>query len=193
MVSVTPEHLSIDTLLGYWLDDADAAATDAVDEHLMQCDACGRLLDGLIALGDGVRVAFRAGAVSAVTSAAFVDRLAEEGMKVREYRLAHNGSVNCTVAPEDELLVSHLEAPLQGIERLDALAELSIAPGVQHKLEDIPFDPQVGEVLYVSKLAEVRKLPAHTAKITLLAVASRGTREVGRYTFHHLPWPGHQA
>jgi len=190
-MSATSSHPSIDTLLDYWLHDSDAATTDAVDEHLMQCDACGQVLDGLIALGDGVRAAFRAGAVAAVTSGAFVQRLAAQGLQVREYRLPHNGSVNCTVAPEDDLLVAHLEAPLQGIERLDALAQLSIEPGVQHRLQDIPFDAQAGEVLYVSKLAEVKQLPAHTAQITLLAVDSGGTREVGQYTFHHRPWPGH--
>jgi hypothetical protein len=187
-MSATLNHLSIDMLLDYWLHDSDAANTDAVDEHLMQCDACGQVLDELIALGDGVRVAFRAGAVSAVTSGAFVQRLAGQGLHVREYRLPHNGSVNCTVAPEDELLVSHLEAPLQGVERLDALTQLSIDPGVQHRLHDIPFDPQAGEVLYVPKLAEVRQLPAHTMEVTLLAVESGGTREVGRYTFRHRPW-----
>jgi len=183
-------HPSIATLLDYWLHDSDAAATDRVDEHLMQCDACGQVLDGLVALGDGVRVAFRAGEVATVTSGDFVKRLAAQGLKVREYRLPHNGSVNCTVAPEDELLVSHLEAPLQGVERLDALAQLSIEPEVQHRLHDIPFDPQAGEVVYVPKLTEVRNLPAHTLKVTLLAVEPGGTREVGRYIFRHRPWPG---
>jgi hypothetical protein len=186
----TLDHPSIDLLRDYWLHDSDAATTDAVDEHLMQCDACGQLLDGLVALGDGVREAFRAGAVAAVTSGAFVQRLAAQGLKVREYRLPHDGSVNCTVAPEDELLVSHLEAPLQGVQRLDALAQLSTEPDVQHRLQDIPFDPQAGEVLYVPKLTDIRKLPAHTLTITLLAVESGGTREVGRYTFRHRPWPG---
>ena len=192
-MTATTSHPSVDVLLDYWLHDSDAATTDSVDEHLMQCEACGEVLDGLIALGDGVRAAFRAGAVSAVTSDAFVRRLAERGLRVREYRLPHNGSVNCTVAPEDELLVAHLEAPLRGVERLDALAQLSTEPGVQHRLEDIPFDPRVGEVLYVPKLAEVRHLPAHVAQVTLLAVESGGTREVGRYTFRHRPWPDHQS
>lgn len=183
-------HPSIATLLDYWLHDSDTATTDAVDEHLMQCDACGQVLDGLVALGNGVRVAFRAGDVAMVTSGDLVQRLTAQGLKVREYRLPHNGSVNCTVAPEDELLVSRLEAPLQGIERLDALAQLSIEPDVQHRLHDIPFDPQAGEVLYVPKLTEVRHLPAHTLTVTLLAVESGGAREVGRYTFRHRPWPG---
>ena len=87
--------------------------------------------------------------------------------------------------------MSYLEAPLQGVERLDALAHLSIEPGVQHRLQDIPFDPQAGEVLYVPKLAEVRQRPAHTLEVTLLAVESAGTRELARYTFRHRPWPGH--
>lgn len=191
-MSAAPEHPSIDMLLDYWLHDGDATGTDAVDEHLMRCDACGEVLDGLIALGAGVREALRAGAVSVVTSAAFVQRLAGQGLRVREYRLPHNGSVNCTVAPEDELLVARLEAPLGGVQRLDARAELSIEPGVQHDLHDVPFDARAGEVICVSKIAEVRDLPAHTMQLTLLGVHAGGdTRELGRYTFHHRPWRGH--
>jgi len=128
--------------------------------------------------------------VSAITSAAFVQRLAAQGLRVREYRLAHNGSVDCTVAPDDELLVSHLEVPLQGVERLDAIARLSLEPDVEHRLHDIPFDPRAGEVLYLPKLAQVRRMPAHTLHVTLLAVDGSGTRELGRYAFRHRPWDG---
>lgn len=190
-MSAAPEHPSIDLLLDYWLHESDAASTEAVDEHLMRCDACGEALDGLIALSAGVREALRAGAVSMVTSAAFVQRLAGQGLRVREYRLPHNGSVNCTVAPEDELLVARLQAPLQGVQRLDARAELSIEPGVRHELHDVPFDAGAGEVVCVSRIADVRCLPAHTMQLTLLAVDSDRTREVGRYTFHHQPWAEH--
>ena len=36
-MSATPQdHPSIDALLDYWLHDSDAAATEAIDEHLMQ-------------------------------------------------------------------------------------------------------------------------------------------------------------
>jgi hypothetical protein len=182
-------HLSPAELLDYWLHDSDPAATDAADEHLMHCEACGEQLDGLIALGHGVRAAFRAGAVSAVTSGAFLRHLRATGLRVREYRLPHNGSVHCTVAPEDEMLASTLEAPLQGVQRLDALAELSIDPGVTHRLEDLPFEAASGEVLYLPRLAQVRALPAHTLQVTLLSVEPAGTREVGRYAFHHRPWP----
>jgi hypothetical protein len=190
--ATTGPHLSTEQLLDYWLRDSDADATDAVDEHLMQCDACGQALDGLVALGQGIRDAVRAGTVGAVMSAGFAQRLAAQGIKVREYRLAPGGSVNCSVAPEDELLVSYLELPPlpAGLQRLDLHTELSLEPGVRHVRQDIPFDAQASEVVHVVKLAEVRRRPAHTVQATLVAVADGSERTVGRYLFNHQPWAG---
>ena len=113
-------------------------------------------------------------------------------MKVREYRLPPGGSVNCTVAPEDELLVSHLDlAPLQaGAQRLDLHVEVSLQPGVRHERHDIPIDPQAGEVVYVSKLADIRRRPAHTVQAMLVAVDDGSERVVARYRFNHRPWAG---
>jgi len=191
-MSATPfEHPTPEALLDYWLDDSAPAAVEAIDEHLMQCDACGSALDELIALGEGVRAAFRSGAVAAMATGAFLERVVGDGVRVREYRLPHNGSVNCTVAPDDELLVAHLETPLQGVERLDAVVTLSFEPDVQHRLDDVPFDAQAGEVLWMPKFGLVRNAPAHTAEVTLLSVDAGVAHELGRYTFRHRPWPGH--
>ena len=182
-------HLGVDTLLAWWLRETDEATTGAVDEHLMGCDACGEALDGLIALGEGVRAAFEAGLVGAVTTAAFVDRLVGQGLRVREYRLSHNGGVDCTVAPDDELLVAHLAVPsLAAVERLDAILELSLEPGVEHRLEDVPFDARATEVLYLPRLASVRAAPAHVHVVRLLAVSGGTSAELGRYEFRHRPW-----
>ena len=191
-MSATPQHHpSIEALLDYWLDDGDPAAIEAIDEHLMRCDPCGQALDDLVALGDGVRAAFRSGAVATMATDAFLKRVVGRGVHVREYRLPRNGSVNCTVGPDDELLVAHLETPLQGVERLDAVVTLSFEPDVQHRLQDVPFDSQAGEVLWLPKLRLVRNAPAHTAEVTLLSVDAGAPRELGRYTFRHRPWPGH--
>ena len=190
-MSATPQdHPSIEALLDYWLDDGDPAAIAAIDEHLMRCDPCGQALDDLVALGDGVRAAFRSGAVAAMATDAFLKRLVGHGVQVREYRLPHNGSVNCMVAPEDELLVAHLETPLQGVERLDAIVTLSFEPDVQHRLQDVPFDAQAGEVIWLPKFDLIRNAPAHTAEVTLLSVDAGIAHELGRYTFRHQPWPG---
>jgi hypothetical protein len=183
-------HLGADALLDYWVGESSPAETDAAEAHLMRCEPCGEALDELIALGAGIRAAVRAGEVWAVTGAALAQRFADEGRRVREYRLAHNGSVNCTVAPQDEVLVSRLAAPLQGVRRLDLLNEVSLEPGVWNRAEDIPFDPDSGEVVLLARLARIRELPEHTMRVKLLAVEPEGTRELGTYAYRHRPWPG---
>jgi len=182
-------HVPIETLLAWWLHETDAAATDAVDEHLLRCDACGETLDALVGLAEGVRTAFKAGLVGAIVSGAFVARAAARGHRVREYRLAQNGGVDCTVAPEDELLVSRLQAALAGVERVDAILEFSHAPGVRHRIEDVPFDVAAGEVVYLPKIAEVKRAPANTHTVTLVAAQDGAERALGTYTFRHRPWP----
>jgi hypothetical protein len=183
-------HLSTGALLEYWLGETSPEDTDAAEEHLMHCEPCGEALDELIALGDGVRGALVAGEVAAVSGGAFAQRLADEGLRVREYRLPHNGSVQCTIAPDDEVLVGHLAVPLQGVQRLDLLNEFSVEPGVWHRLEDIPFDPDAGEVVWIAKSARVREFPEHTMRMKVIAVDPDGSRELGMFTFQHRPWPG---
>jgi len=131
----------------------------------MRCDSCGEALDELIALGEGVRSAFRAGEVWVASSEAFARRVAGEGRRVREYRLAHNGSVHCTVAPDDEVLLTRVAAPLQGVRRLDVEVENSLAPGESQRLEDVPFDPEAGEVVWLANIARIRELPEHTMRV----------------------------
>ena len=189
-MTVGRTHLSADALLDYWLRESGPAETDAAEEHLMRCDTCGEALDELIALGEGVRTAFRAGEVWVASSEAFAQRVAGEGRRVREYRLAHNGSVHCTVAPDDEVLLTRVAAPLQGVQRVDVARETSLAPGEWVRVEDVPFDPEAGELLWLGNIARIRELPEHTMRVKLLAVEGSGARELGTYTFRHRPWPG---
>ena len=181
-------HVPVETLLAWWLHETDAAETDAIDEHLLRCDACGETLDALVALGDGVRGAFKAGLVGAIATGEFVARLVARGRRVREYRLPCNGGVDCTVAADDELLVGRLQTPLGGVERLDAVLEFSFAPGVRHRIEDVPFQAGAGEVIYLPKIADVKAMPAHTHTVTLVARRGGAESARGTYTFRHRPW-----
>jgi hypothetical protein len=119
MSAIHDPHIPLEVLLQDWLGESDPITRDAVDAHLMACDACGELLDDVVALQAGVRDAVQAGAVALVTGPGFLQRLAARGARIREYRLPHNGSVNCTVAPEDEVLASRVQVPLHGVERVD--------------------------------------------------------------------------
>ena len=178
-------HLDGDTLLDYWLGDTDAATTEAIDAHLMGCDACGARLDEVIALSRGVHDAFAHGDVPSMVTAAFVERLKAAGHQVHEYRVPHNGSVVCSLAPGDDQLVSRLDAPLAGVTRLDAVFTFSFAPGRPERLHDIPFDAASGQVLFAPKMSFVRQQPSHDFVVRLLAVDAGGERELGHYTFHH--------
>lgn len=186
-MSAITRHFDEQTLLAYWLGETDAALTDAIDLHLLGCDPCGHTLDEFVALGHAVREAFERGLVHAFVSGSFVQRLVDEGRHVREYRLPRNGSVNCHAAPDDDVLVSRLEAPFAGVERIDAVLRLSIADA-EYRADDIPFDPATGEVLMVPKIAIVRGLPAHVLTVRLIAHAAGQERTLGEYRLNHSPW-----
>lgn len=178
-------HPGWQALVDYWLGDTDAAATAAIDEHLLHCDDCGAVFDEIVALGRGVRDAFAGGLVPCVLTADLVERLKASGRRVREYAVPAGGSVQCAVAPDDDMLVSRMRAPLAGVRRLDALFSFSFAPGQEQRLQDLPFDASAGELLLAHKLDQVRRLPSHEVSLRLLSVDDAGEREIARYTFHH--------
>jgi len=178
------------TLLEYWLGELDEAQEGRLDEHLLGCGHCSATLQSLVDIAGEVRAAVRAGAVHSVLSDAFVRRLAAQGLRLREYRAPHNGSVYCTVAPDDDLLITRLDAPLAGVERLD-VERLGGGGAVLERLRDVPFDAAAGEVVFTPRMEHIRALPASTVRYRLLAVAPTGERLVGEYTFHHTPYrPG---
>jgi hypothetical protein len=179
-------HVDFDRLVDYWFDDMSEADVATIDEHLMRCDSCGAQAEGIALLAHGTRDAFAAGEVGAVVSAGFIARLVARDVRVREYRVGPGGSVHCTLAPEDEVLISRLEVPLGGVRRLDLVAEAS--EGVTEHFADVPFDPASGELLLASRVSHVRLLPAHDLTLRLFAVADADSREIAEYVFHHRPW-----
>lgn len=180
-------HTAFEELVEYWLGEIDDARTQDIDMHLLACDACGAQLDEVVALAQGVREAFANGLVHSFISAAFIARLVESGMRVREYLIPHNGSVNCSVSPQDEVLVGRLVAPLEGVSRVDVAIRLSLKDGDEW-FYDVPFDVTSGQVLIAPKISQVRKLPMHDVYIRLLAVDDTDSREIGHYTLHHSGW-----
>lgn len=170
-------------LIAYWLGELDAAEEARIDEHLLGCSTCGGELAGLVALAGGIRAAFKEGLVHAFVTGSFVARLAAQGARLREYRVPRDGSVSCTVTPEDDFVVAHLAAPLAGVTQLDAVV---YAPGAPPKrVRDIPFDPQSGEVVSLPDLVRLRSMPDHQQRIQLIALDERGERMLGEYTFNH--------
>jgi hypothetical protein len=182
-------QIDFEALIAYWLGELPAAVEEPLEEHLFGCAQCTRRLEALAAMGSGIRAAVRAGTVAAVISLPFLEQLKKEGFRIREYRLAPGGRVDCTLRADEDAVVSRLQAQLAGVTRLDALQTLDIGGERVRELrvEDVPFDPAAGEVVLIPSAAELRSLPANTARVTLIAVDEAGERTLGEYTFAHTP------
>ena len=128
-----------------------------------------------------------------VVSDVFLERAAEEGLRVREYAPPSGGSVQCTVSAEDDILVGRLAANLSGARRVDLT--FCDEHGVElSRLTDIPVRPGAGSVAYQESIDFMKAAPSLTLIARLVTVdETGGERVLGEYAFHHtrtLPGPG---
>jgi hypothetical protein len=172
------------TLIEYWLGELPAEAQTAVEEHFLGCAHCAAQLEGLVELAEGIRALGARGVTHLIATRALLDEWSAKGLKMREYRLAPGESVQCTVTPEDDLVISRLRAPLEDVTRLDMVR---IGEQGDTRLPDIPFDAAAGEVFFCPPMPFLRALGSSTLRVRLLAVDDRGERPLGEYTFHHSP------
>lgn len=180
--------LELETLIAYWLGELPPAAAEPLEEHLFACAGCSARLEEVAALASGIRAAVSGGRVAAMISAAFLEALRREGLRIPEYRVPPGGRAECTLRADDDAVVGRMQAALAGVKRVDALQRLEVGGKVSEtRLEDVPFDPGAGEVLMLPSTAKLRKLPANTMRVRLVAVGEAGERALGEYTFAHTP------
>jgi Putative zinc-finger len=176
----------ISTLIEYWLGELNFSQEAALEEHLFGCAECHARLRRLVNLGRDIRDTVREGEVGIVLTPGFVSRLQQSGLKIREYRLQPGGSVNCTIAPEDDLVVAHLHAPLAGVHRLDLVGHDG-SSGKDWRIEDIAFASHSDDIAVANNSAALRRLPAAIIRMELRAVEGVRERVVASYTFNHSP------
>jgi hypothetical protein len=174
-----------DTLLAWWLDELDETAAAEVEEHLFECDECAARLREIVRLGGAVKQTLRDGRIATAVAPGFIERLRADGLRLREYSPEAGGSVYCTIAPEDDLVISHLHASLEGVRQVDLEID---ADGQTHRLAHLPFDAASGEVTYIPPAALLRPLGFATQRMRLYAVTPGAQRLIGEFTFDHEPW-----
>lgn len=177
---------SWNTLIDYWLGELAPAAEADVEEHYLGCARCSQRLEQLAAIGRGLRLVARTSGVDMFIIDEFVRRLTQDGLRVREYRVPRGGSVNCTATPEDDFVVGRLEAPLDGVQRVD-MVTLDPEGHAQTRQQDVPFVAASGGVVFCPGIAKLRSLSFTTWRVRLLAVDERGDHPLGDYTFNHTP------
>jgi hypothetical protein len=137
-----------DELLEYWLGELDAARDRRIDEHLFACAACTERLGAIVRTGAAIRRVFRDGWFSIVLPEPFIQKVKADGMHVREYTVAQGGAVNCTVTPDDDLVVAYLHAPLRDVGRLDLVFD--DGAGGKQRANDVAFDPAAERLAVVT-------------------------------------------
>jgi hypothetical protein len=176
------------TLLDYWLGELPRSEEADVEEHLLACAACSDELARLAGLADAIRDLARSGNVRAVVSESFVDRVRNEGLRLRQYRLGPGESVQCTVAPDDDILVARLVADLSKTEHVD-IAWYDAEGREQERVHDVPVHGAMREIIWAQRIGVIRAMPATVARARVFAVDDRGERVLGEYTFDHTPSP----
>jgi hypothetical protein len=180
-------------LADYWLAVLAGSEEEAVELHLLDCDECGARLREVIALAEAVRNLAREGSLRMVVSEAFLQRAAEEGLRVRQYAPPPGGGVQCTVTAEDNILIGRLAANLSGAKRVDLC--ICDERGVEQlRLPDIPVHPGASSVVYQESITFAKAAPTNRMIARLVTFDETGAeRLLGEYTFNHtrsLPGPG---
>lgn len=180
-------ELDFSRLAAYWLGELDQTAEAQIEEHLFTCADCTERLQFLERIGHGVRALVQDGALGLYVTHSFLDQLRAEGLRLREYHLGPGDTVNCTITPQDDFVVSRLEAPLADVARVDAV--MLSEGGLSERHEDVFFDAASGEILLMPSASRLRAIPRPVVEhVRLLAVDPQGERLIGEYRFNHTPY-----
>lgn len=188
MKPTCPPALGDDVLLAWWAGELAEHEEEELEEHLLGCQECARRGRELLAIAQAVCGLVRKGELPASLLPEVVERLEREGLRVREYRVIPGASVQCSVSPDDDVVLARFAADLDGVTRLDLL--IRIDDGPEERLADLPFDAGANELIFAPSADGLRGLPAHVQRARLLAVGPQGERLLGEYAFDHAPWPG---
>ena len=172
------------TLMDYWLARVDPSEEEAVELHLLECDACGDRLREVVALAEGLQALARAGSLRVIIGDALIQRATDEGRHVRQYTLHPGQPIACTVAADDDFLVAHLAADLSRVGRVDL--SLCDPRGVEwQRMADIPIRADAPAVVYQESVSFAKAAPSSSMTARLLAVEADGSeRLLGEYIFN---------
>jgi len=172
------------TLLDYWARDlADGDPTDRVEEHLFACGDCSERLRRLAALVTVLSTLVRQGRISGIVSRALLNRMQRDGLHVRMYSLAPGETVPCAVFPDDDVIVTALQADFSAVEAV-TLSVTGPGDSPFSQLDHVPVSRPDGEVLWATPAAVVRQLPSMRLQLTL-ASAGATRVELGSYVLEH--------
>lgn len=181
----TQEHIDTAVLMDYWLAALPSVEEEAVELHLLTCDACGALLRHAIALAEGLHVLVRSGTLQVIVDDGLLERADASGLRIRQYAPPRGESVQCTVTEDDNLLIARLALDMSTTSRVD-LSWCDLKGVERQRMTDIPIRADAGTVICQQSIEWAKASPTTSMVARLIAVDDEGRESVlGEYTFHH--------
>jgi hypothetical protein len=179
------EPLDAAVLADYWAAVLPVPDEERLEEHLLACDACAARLREVIALADGIGMLARSGSLRMIVNDAYLERAANDGIRIRAYDFLPGSRVACTVTPDDDLLIGRFSADVSGAQRVDL--SLCDERGVEHvRMRDIPVSSRSGGVVYQESITFAKAAPSATTIAKLVSIDETGAERVlGEYTLDH--------
>lgn len=170
---------NLETIAAWTLDELDAEAAAAFEEHYFGCDTCAEQAERMRRLVTELEAT-----VPAVLTQARKQRL--EAAQPRPTSVAVRPGETATIRLGGNAPVGFwvMHAPLSGAKRVDFEArDANGAP--LFAMADVPFDAERGEVVLACQV-HYRNLPGiQTMRVSLTATDAEGTRPVGEYVLDH--------
>lgn len=178
-------------LVDYLQGELESPKEISVEEHFFACHVCTHRMESVVRVGAAVASAVRSGGVVVSVSNALLTRAEQEGLKLRQYRLEPGGSVACTAAPDDDIVVVRLAADLE--DTTEASVEIDTrfltSESRQHKrVHDVAVDRTQNEIVLLFPGEMVRSFPRSQWTMQVIATDSSGERSFGPYVMNHTPW-----
>lgn len=176
--------IAIERIAALCCGDLDATETDAVEQHLLDCDLCSLVADRLASIGRGVTRIVMQGLGRGIVTSATAERLRTLGVPIGEYRIAPGASVRCQLVPDDVFNMVTFELPPSDASRIDCL--LLDANGSElERSVDVAFDRTRNTVTLIESRERLQSLPTTKLTVRLLVVEQERARVLAEYVLDH--------
>ena len=176
--------LGFAAVVDYWAGDLSREEEDRIEDHVFTCAICARDLSAAETLARGIATVAREGRLHSVLTDGILNRLAADGVRIRQYTLEGPAVVQCAVWADDDLVVARIRGDYADVEAVTIVTRRASGEEI-NRLSDVPVRPGQHEILNAFSAAHLRKLPATRVRVTVTGHTGSAERTIADYTLDH--------
>jgi hypothetical protein len=185
--------LALAELVAYRLGELDSSRETQLEEQYFACSACAERLRWTEQLEGAITHLVRHGGLRAAVTEDFVRDAKAAGVTLREYSIQPGGSVQCTITPDDDLVVVRLgvgELSARMVAVSSSMKDLDQGLEGTSVTEDAVVDQSSKSILYAFPGDVVRTFPKSRWVMTVESRDESAPASLGPYTMNHTPFEG---